>query len=97
MNAIGTPRWDTLDPYAVPLCCGPRHGIFVAGHCATCGKVEQHEPEPPFGNDESRLMEGGDPGRSPQSECVHDFFAVKDGDLCMHCGLKLERGEPNVP
>lgn len=34
-------------PYAVPLCCGPRHGIFVAGHCATCGKVEQHEPEPP--------------------------------------------------
>lgn len=92
MNAIGTPRWDTLDPYAVPLCCGPRHGIFVAGHCATCGKVEQHEPD--MASDEVRRLSGQDPGRTPQSECVHDMFAVKDGFLCIWCGLKLGLEEP---
>lgn len=45
-------------------------------------------------NDETRRLSGSDPGRSPQSDCVHSFFAVKDGFRCCHCWLKLDRGEP---
>lgn len=51
--------------------------------------AEKAPPTRLFEDDESIRLQGGDPGRTPRSECRHDWFALPGRPCwfrCPHCG-----------
>lgn len=86
-------EWEAFGFMVPDELCSPEPTL--AGPVSTeNADTESARPAMPFGSDESRRMEGGDPGRSPQSECKHDMFIYNGESFCHWCGLKLGRSEP---